>query len=374
YNDFFIDFNGEGSEPIPSGPVINDAPNQVFVVKPKQKYRFRLISMATFASMKFWVDNHNLTIIEVDGVSVKPYQVQTVLLGAAQRYSVVIDTKDSTKFNYLMHVDFNEDMFGENFPANYTKSVTSTLQYDRRAPLFNNTDAEPEFNLDELALTPIEPIPAVNPDVKMVYKVVMGKFSDNRNHGSFDRITYAFPNVPAIFSATSMGNLATQNAIYGPATHSNVLPHNQMIQLLIQNLDKEGSHPFHLHGHSFQIVGKSDTPYYNETALLPLFNSLKNPVRRDTVIVPKKGWVAIRFRSDNPGVWPFHCHIQWHFATGLAAQIIEAPLQMQKTQVIPDQMKRNCIARGMNITGNAAGYPDNSTFTGLTPPLRYILE
>lgn len=28
-----------------------------------------------------------------------------------------------------------------------------------------------------------------------------------------------------------------------------------------------------------------------------------NPLVRDTVILPKKGWVAIRFFTDNPGVW-----------------------------------------------------------------------
>ncbi|KAJ3319129.1 ferroxidase fet3, partial [Boothiomyces sp. JEL0866] len=367
-NQFFIKFNGEGSEPIPSGPVINDAPNQVFSVMPSSTYRFRVISMATFASMKFWIENHNLTIIEVDGVRVEPYDVDVLLLGASQRYSVVVNTFDSFDYNYNIHVDFNEDMFGDHFPSNYTRSVTATLEYSPDAPLFNYTGTEPDFTLDETALVPLEKIHSVAPDFTLTYKVIFGKFSDDRNHGSFDRVAYAFPNVPAILSASTMGSLATQNAIYGPATHSNVLPHNQMIQLVVLNLDKEGDHPFHLHGHVFQIVGKSSTPYYNATALNPIFNALENPIRRDTVIIPKKGWAVLRFRSDNPGVWPFHCHIQWHLVTGLAAQIIEAPLQLQ-SQVIPKQMKDNCIARGLNISGNAAGYPDNTTFTGLAPPL-----
>jgi FtsP/CotA-like multicopper oxidase with cupredoxin domain len=28
------------------------------------------------------------------------------------------------------------------------------------------------------------------------------------------------------------------------------------------------------------------------------------------------GWVALRFVTDNPGVWPFHCHIAWHQVRG----------------------------------------------------------
>ncbi|KAJ3309418.1 ferroxidase fet3 [Boothiomyces sp. JEL0838] len=374
YNDYFLQFNGEGTEPIPSAPIVNDAPNQVFSVQPGQGYRFRLILMGTYAPMQFWIENHNLTIIEVDGVSVQPYNVECVLLGAAQRYSVVVQTLDSTDYNYQIHVDFNEDMFGNNFPANYSKSVISTLQYDPAAPMFNYTGPVPAFTLDETQLVPIVPIHSVAPDYTLTLKARLGKFNDSRNHGSFDRIAYAFPNVPAILSATTMGDLAAQSAIYGPATHSNVLPYNQMIQLVVFNIDKEGSHPFHLHGHVFQIVGKSTTPYYNETAMNPIFNSLENPVRRDTVIVPSKGWAALRFRADNPGVWPFHCHIQWHLSTGLVAQFIEAPLQLQSSQTVPDSMKNNCIARGLKVSGNAAGYHDNKTFTGLAPPLKYILE
>ncbi|KAJ3252375.1 ferroxidase fet3, partial [Boothiomyces macroporosus] len=108
--------------------------------------------MGTYAPMQFWIENHNLTIIEVDGVSVQPYDVECVLLGAAQRYSVVVQTLDSTDYNYQIHVDFNEDMFGNNFPANYSKSVISTLQYDPAAPMFNYTGPVPAFTLDETQL------------------------------------------------------------------------------------------------------------------------------------------------------------------------------------------------------------------------------
>ena len=29
------------------------------------------------------------------------------------------------------------------------------------------------------------------------------------------------------------------------------------------------------------------------------------------------GWTVIRFIADNPGVWPFHCHVTWHFVMGM---------------------------------------------------------
>ena len=34
--------------------------------------------------------------------------------------------------------------------------------------------------------------------------------------------------------------------------------------------------------------------------------------------------VTIRFTTDNPGPWFFHCHIDWHLAGGLAVVFAEA--------------------------------------------------
>lgn len=46
--------------------------------------------------------------------------------------------------------------------------------------------------------------------------------------------------------------------------------------------------------------------------------NLKNPVRRDTLIVPSRGYVVLRVAFDNPGIWMFHCHVLWHAAGGMA--------------------------------------------------------
>ncbi len=47
------------------------------------------------------------------------------------------------------------------------------------------------------------------------------------------------------------------------------------------------------------------------------------PMRRDTVLLQPNGNLVLRFRSDNPGVWMFHCHIEWHLAQGLIMTLVE---------------------------------------------------
>ena len=49
-----------------------------------------------------------------------------------------------------------------------------------------------------------------------------------------------------------------------------------------------------------------------------------------------------------------HCHIDWHLIAGMAAQFIEAPFEMQKRLVVPDEIKQQCVSDGIPISGKAA--------------------
>jgi laccase len=62
-------------------------------------------------------------------------------------------------------------------------------------------------------------------------------------------------------------------------------------------------HPLHLHGFNLFVVGHGSGNY--DPARDPARFNLVDPVERNTVGVPAGGWVAIRFRADNPG--PFVC-------------------------------------------------------------------
>uniref|UniRef100_A0A0A9CQ57 Plastocyanin-like domain-containing protein n=1 Tax=Arundo donax TaxID=35708 RepID=A0A0A9CQ57_ARUDO len=75
------------------------------------------------------------------------------------------------------------------------------------------------------------------------------------------------------------------------------------------------SHPLHLHGFNFFVVGQGFGNF--DPAKDPAKYNLVDPVERNTVGVPAAGWVAIRFRADNPGVWFMHCHLEVHVSWGL---------------------------------------------------------
>lgn len=119
------------------------------------------------------------------------------------------------------------------------------------------------------------------------------------NHGYsafFNNITYVRPKVPTLYSALSSGPLATNSDIYGANTNAFILRKGEIVEIIVNNDDK-GRHPFHLHGHDFQTVARSEEEAgsYNGSGTFP-----KVPMRRDTIMLNPNGNAVLRFKADNP--------------------------------------------------------------------------
>lgn len=63
---------------------------------------------------------------------------------------------------------------------------------------------------------------------------------------------------------------------------------------------------------------------FNAARDTPGLSFENGPARRDTTMLPAKGWLVLAFRADNPGTWLFHCHIAWHASQGFSLQFVES--------------------------------------------------
>lgn len=72
------------------------------------------------------------------------------------------------------------------------------------------------------------------------------------------------------------------------------------------------SHPFHLHGYAFKVIGIGRSPDKNVKKINLkhaldldrrglLHREFNLPPSKDTIAVPNNGYVVFRFRADNPG-------------------------------------------------------------------------
>ncbi|OEL15906.1 Laccase-15 [Dichanthelium oligosanthes] len=87
------------------------------------------------------------------------------------------------------------------------------------------------------------------------------------------------------------------------ATVARRFRHGAVVEVVFQGtamLSSE-SNPMHLHGHDVFVLAHGEGIY--DAARDAARYNLVNPALRNTVLVPRLGWVAFRFIADNPGAY-----------------------------------------------------------------------
>lgn len=89
----------------PTGLLINGQRNFLMTLEPNRKYLLRLIGATSLSTIAFAIDQHPMTIVEVDGTAVKPKStVNSIEIGSGQRYAVTIQTKKQLQGVFLMKI------------------------------------------------------------------------------------------------------------------------------------------------------------------------------------------------------------------------------------------------------------------------------
>ncbi|GAP88601.1 putative multicopper oxidase [Rosellinia necatrix] len=348
--------NPTGAEPVPQAALFNETQNLKVAIQPGKTYLFRMVNIGAFAGQYIWFEGHNMTIVEVDGVYHQPATAEMIYISAAQRCSFLVTTKNETTANYAFVASMDTTLF-DTLPADLNYNVTGWLTYDDAKP-FPEPALVDELNpFDDMTLIPYDNQTIFGePDKTIELNVIMDNLGDGANYAFFNNISYKAPKVPSLYTALSAGELATDPSVYGTYTHSFVLEKNEVVQIVVNNLDS-GRHPFHLHGHNFQALYRSEEEAGTfEDANVTEADFPAIPMRRDTLVLYPDGNIVLRFRADNPGIWLFHCHIEWHVTSGLIATMVEAPLTLQQSGLtIPQSHLDVCAAQQVATTGNAAG-------------------
>ncbi|PFH47834.1 multicopper oxidase [Amanita thiersii Skay4041] len=307
-----------GAIPTPDATLINglgryvggpNSPLAIVDVKRNKRYRMRLINMSCDPNYTFSIDGHKLTVIEADGINTKPLTVDSIQIFAGQRYSFILKT-DQPVDNYWIRANPNIGSVG------FANGLNSAILRYKGAPEADpSTSQGPNNNpLRETDLRPLsgEPAPGIPQpgaaDVNINLNIQLN-FTDFRFY--INGATFIPPTVPVLLQILSGVRTAQQLL---PAGSVYTLPRNKVIELTMPGGSPGSPHPIHLHGHAFDVVRSAGTSQYN----------FKDPVKRDVVSIGgASDNVTIRFRTDNPGPWILHCHIDWHLEGGLAVVFAE---------------------------------------------------
>ncbi|KAF8889856.1 Cupredoxin [Infundibulicybe gibba] len=287
-------FNGVGR--FPGGPA---TPFFVQNVQQGKRYRFRIINISAFSLFSLSVDQHNITIIEADGVEVRPIIVNEIDILAGQRYSAVLLANQPVG-NYWINTPYfagcvsNESMTLARGILRYA----GAQQINPAGPMTlgpENPNLLVEANLQV-------PLPDVNLTLSIAFVNEILRWTVNNS-------SYAPPQIPTLLKVLEGADVA---ADFNTTENTLLFPVNAVVQIEFLPFGDGAVHPFHLHGNNFWLI-KSDSS--------DVVNTI-NPVLRDVAGVGQNGTI-IRFTTNNPGPWFFHSHIVWHKEAGLAIVLLE---------------------------------------------------
>lgn len=297
-----------GREPVPNTALINDSTKSKIKVLPNKTYLVHIVCLGNWPGHTWVLDGHDMTVVEVDGVYTEPYEVGSKMLRVAtgQRMGVLIHTKPDTSKNFAIWdtMDINMMFVYENraIPANYNPNATAWLVYDEAKPL-PPAPVLTEFNfVDDVTFVPKDREPILQP---MHRQIIIDSYSteiDGIPRFTINNKTYIPPKVPTLYTANTVGReFASNPEVYGDVNPF-VVKSGEIVEIVINN-HHNNLHPWHLHGHQFQVIQRSevDGGYFTGAYFQ---NVSHTPVRRDTIMVQNHGHAVIRFRADNPDKSP----------------------------------------------------------------------
>uniref|UniRef100_A0A0W0FNJ6 Laccase n=1 Tax=Moniliophthora roreri TaxID=221103 RepID=A0A0W0FNJ6_MONRR len=272
------------------------------------RYRMRLVNTACDPAYTFSIDNHTMTVIETDTVNNVPLEVDSLRIYVGQRYSFVLNANQAVG-NYWIRANPNAGTLG------FANGINSAiLRYvgaeEAEPPVLDVTSTN---QLNEANLVPLEnPVAPGDPVVGGVDVAMHLDFAfTSAAKFTVNGVTFVPPTVPVLLQILS--GAQTPDTLL-PTGSVIPLPANATVELSMTGGLLGLEHPIHLHGHTFNVVRAAGMTGYN----------FANPIRRDVVNAGSASDnVTIRFRTDNPGPWIMHCHIDWHLENGFAIVFAE---------------------------------------------------
>ncbi|KAI9688965.1 MAG: hypothetical protein M1822_000702 [Bathelium mastoideum] len=330
--------NGRNNYPCNSTslPCTLDSGVSEFRFQSGKSMRLRLVNHGAEAGQKFSIDNHNFQVIANDFVPIVPYTTNSITLGIGQRADIVVNgTGQPTDAVWMRAVacGTTDGISNEALAVVYYEDAKNGTLPTTSDPSAETCGA---VGLSAGSETPFYPMAPGEPSTTINVNITAGSNGTQRlwymNNSSF-RGDY---NSPTLLEA-KVGNqsFAPDWNVYNTGTNSS-------IRMIWYNYVPEQSHPMHLHGHNIFALATGYGEYDGHIDGDP-----NNPTRRDVAMLAAAqdentpAYLVVQWNQDNPGMWPFHCHIAWHIAAGFMIQIFENPNAVANLN-IPSTFAQTC--------------------------------
>ncbi|XP_031276746.1 laccase-14-like [Pistacia vera] len=362
------------------GDLYNCSNDSTYRLKVKfgKTYLLRIINAVMNEENFFGIANHTLTVVGHDGAYIKPITTDYILITPGQTMDILFTANQNLSHYYMAASPFFDSVV-----AFDNSTTTAIVQYDGKytppstpffpnLPFYNDINAAQNFTnrVKSLATDAYPANVPKNITTQLYITVALNRILcpnnsclsptgdgplDNKQSSSLNNVSFATPQVsildayyrglsnvflgdfpnqpPNFFNFT--GDVSDVSIFTASGTKARLINYGEAVEIVFQgtNLQVAETHPLHLHGYSFFVVGTGSGNFNNETD--PSSYNLVDPPELNTVNVPRNGWTAVRFFANNPGVWFVHCHLERHATWGMDTLLIVRNGQSDDQKIRP---------------------------------------
>ncbi|KAF2706513.1 multicopper oxidase [Pleomassaria siparia CBS 279.74] len=302
-------------------------------------YKLRLINSGAAGMQYFSIDGQTLQIVAIDLTDIKPYNTSIVTLGVGQRSDVLFTPKAVNGTKAIWMRTLQSGKYCQR-AANPKGQAIILLDDAKNTTIPTTTAYPPPVDDGTCKNDPLEdsvPYYAETlPEPSVTYQITVNSIVNSTGHELYTMNGSPFK---ADYNSPLLELAYEKNTSYTEHPEWNVLNFgtNSSVRIVIWN-NSSGPHPMHIHGHDMWMLYDGSDKWDGTTVVNP-----QNPQRRDTHNLRPNGWMVMQYNTDNPGVWPFHCHIAWHLSMGMYVNLMERSEEVDQS-VIPGVMAQTCDA------------------------------
>jgi len=238
--------DNENDEPVPDGALINGMgicstcePSleklATFGLDRGKTHRLRFINVGAFAEFDVEIDQHELSLVEVDGVEVEPYRLHRFRINVAQRYSVILHANQPAE-SYWLRARMIAHCFA-GIPEDLKPEVLGIVRYtaNEEKPTTKGWGEAMELECKDLNTSEIVPavaMPAPEPDALIYIRSNFEIGSYRLSRGFFNKTSWRPAEVPTLVQA--IDGLARANRSFAP---EGILPAYDINRQMVYRID-----------------------------------------------------------------------------------------------------------------------------------------
>ena len=311
-----------------------------YLFSPGERVRLRIINGSAMSFFNIRIPGVRMSVVQADGKNVRPIEVDEFQIGTAETYDIVVDPTAEAHTIVAEAMDRSgmavatlASRAGARAPVPSLRDPVLLTMTDMGHGGMDHSGGD-HSNMGHATSTggmdhgvmkmrdtsSLPPNVAVGPGIDMVSANPADRMGDpglgldNVGHKvlTYRDLTALEPNDYLRKPSRHMqihltGNMERYMWSFDGRKFNAVadqpirFAYNERVRVKLVN-DTMMAHPIHLHGHFFELVNGADRMHQPQ---------------KHTVIVQPGGSATFDLTADEPGDWPFHCHLLYHMHAGM---------------------------------------------------------